>query len=281
MLNKKMQMRNYIFKISASILLMISVVFAYGQSDKKHIRKGNKAYDKEDYQKAEIDYLKAIQSDDPTHKGLFNWGDVLYKQKQYLNASSVFDSVSKLNLDEETMSKVYYNLGNSLLKLAKDSAEVAQQSLTASIGSYKNSLRINPEDYEAKYNLAYAQKLLQDQQQQQQQDQQNKDQNKDQKDQQDKEDQKDKQDQNKDQEDKKDQQDQQDKKDQQDKQDQNKDQDKKQADQQQQNQSKPKQISKEDAERMLQALMNDEKNTLNKLQKEKAKVKVSKSEKDW
>jgi len=273
-------MRNYIFKISATILLMISVVFAFGQSDKKYIRKGNKAYNKEDYQKAEIDYLKAIQSDDPTHKGLFNWGDVLYKQKQYFNASSVFDSVSKLDLDDETMSKIYYNLGNSLLKLAKDSAEIAQQALASSIGSYKNSLRINPEDYEAKYNLAYAQKLIQDQQQQQKQDQQNKDQ----KDQQDK---KDQQDQNKDQnkEDKKDQQDkqdQQDKKDQQDKQDQNKDQDKKPGEQQQQQgQPKPKQISKEDAERMLQALMNDEKNTLKKLQKAKAKVKVSKSEKDW
>jgi len=112
-----------------------------------------------------------------------------------------------------------------------------------SISSYKNSLLNSPKDLDTKYNLEYAKMMLKKQQQQQQQ---NKDQQK--------------------QEDKKDQQNQQ----QQKNQDQNKNQN-----------PDPKKISKEDAERMLEALKNDEKKTMQKVKKEKAKVQLIGVEKDW
>jgi tetratricopeptide (TPR) repeat protein len=117
-----------------------------------------------------------------------------------------------------------------------------------SILAYKNALLNNPSDLDTKYNLEYAKKMLEKQQQQQQnqnkQDQQKKEQQK-----------KDQQDQNKDQQD-------------QDKKNQPPDQNKK--------------ISKEDAERMLEALKNDEKKTMEKLKKEKAKIQQqSVIEKDW
>jgi len=114
-----------------------------------------------------------------------------------------------------------------------------------SILSYKNALMNNPKDLDTKYNLEYAKMMLKKQQQQQQQ--QNKDQQK-------KEDKKDKQD----------------KQDQQQNQDQKKNQNPEQ-----------KKISKEDAERMLEALKNDEKKTMQKVKKEKAKVQVVGVEKDW
>jgi tetratricopeptide (TPR) repeat protein len=116
-----------------------------------------------------------------------------------------------------------------------------------SILAYKNALLNNPSDLDTKYNLEYAKKMLEKQQQQQnqnKQDQQKKEQQK-----------KDQQDQNKDQQD-------------QDKKNQPPDQNKK--------------ISKEDAERMLEALKNDEKKTMEKLKKEKAKIQQqSVIEKDW
>lgn len=255
--------------IITSLLLIFITTFSWGQNEKKLIRKGNKSYEQGNYQEAEIDYIKAVQSEDPTHKGLFNLGDALFQQDNYLEATAVFDSVATLNLDEETMSKVYYNLGNSLLKLAEDSAEIGSKVLPASIESYKNSLRINPTDYDAKYNLAYAQKLLEQQQQQQQQ----QDQKQDEQNQDDKQDQQGQQkDENKEQED-------QDKEDQKDQQNDKRD---NKGDQKQQGQPQQKEISKEDAERMLEALKNDEKKTLEKLKKIKAKAaKKSKSEKDW
>jgi Ca-activated chloride channel homolog len=117
-----------------------------------------------------------------------------------------------------------------------------------SIKAYENSLLKNPSDKDTKYNLEYAKRMLKKQQQQ------NKD-NKDKKD-----------------EDKKDK----DKKDK-DKQNQNKDQN-----QSKNQQDQNKKISKEDAERMLEALKNDEKKTLSKLNKDKVRTHQQVViEKDW
>ena len=115
-----------------------------------------------------------------------------------------------------------------------------------SILAYKNALMSDPKDVDTKYNLEYAKMMLKKQQQHQNQN------NQDKKD---------------------------DKKDQQDKQDQNKDQNN------DKNQQKPpqdqKKISKEDAERMLEALKNDEKKTMQKVKKQQVKVQVTGTEKDW
>lgn len=241
----------------AAILILTLTPGLSAQSESKLIRQGNRSYEKGAYSEAEINYLKAIQSEDPSHKGLFNLGDALYQQDNYLEASSVFDSATLMNLEKPVKSQVYYNLGNALLKLAKDSAEMAQQALPASIESYKQSLRLNPDDHEAKYNLAYAQNLLKEQQQQQQQ-QQNQDQDKGQ--------------------------DQQEKQEQQDEQQEQQKKQQEAGKQEQEKNARPEErkISKQEAERMLQALKNDEKKILEKLQQLNARqAKGAKSEKDW
>jgi Ca-activated chloride channel homolog len=114
-----------------------------------------------------------------------------------------------------------------------------------SIEAYKQALRFNPSDEDTRYNLSYAMRKLQQQQQQQQ-----------------------KQDKNKD-----------DKKDKKDQQDQNQPQDQK--DQQDKQQQQKPQISKQDAERMLQALKNDEQKTIDKVKKQKAQPVQVQVEKDW
>jgi Mg-chelatase subunit ChlI len=242
------------------ILFMAMTLISWSQQENRLIRQGNRHYDDGKYKEAEINYLKSVQTGKASHKGFYNLGDAWYMQENYLQASAAFDTLRTFKMDDETRSKTYYNLGNSLLKASVDSAELAQQLLPASIDAYKQSLRLNPEDTDAKYNLAYAQKLLDKSQQQQQQ-------NQDNKDQQDKE-----QDQQQDQEQKQDQQ-------KQDQEQQNK-QDQEQAKQDQQQQQQ--QISKEDAERILEALKNDEKETLEKLQQAKIQsTRVVKTEKDW
>jgi tetratricopeptide (TPR) repeat protein len=123
-----------------------------------------------------------------------------------------------------------------------------QKKYQESIDAYKNSLKMKPEDKDTKYNLEYARKKIIQQQKQQQQNQQNQNQNQDKKD---------------------------DKKDKNDKNDKNKD---KQDQQQQQQQGK---VSKQDAERMLNALKNKEKQTQEKLDKVKEKNVNSNIEKDW
>ncbi len=235
------------------------------QQENRHIRQGNRYYDDGDYKKAEIEYIKSTEEARNPHKGVFNLGNSLYMQNNYQQATAAFDTLRTFRMSDEERSKTYYNLGNSLLKLAMDSAQLAGQALPSSVEAFKQSLRLNPGDQDAKYNLAYAQKMLRESQQQQQ-DQQQQDQQ-----------QQDQQQQDQQQQDQQ-QQDQQ----QQDQQQGEQEQELEQAQQERQSQGEPQQISKEDAERILEALKNDEQQTLEKLKQAKIRqTRVVKSEKDW
>jgi tetratricopeptide (TPR) repeat protein len=266
-------MKNKLHNIPV-IIIALTLIIAFGQqteaqNENKFIRRGNNAYADQDFKKAEIDYRKALEKNQNSAKGEFNLGTSLYQQKGYEESAKIYEKLAGTLQTPEARAGAYHNLGNSL---------VQSQQYQPAIEAYKNALRLNPNDLDTKYNLEYARRMLQQQQDQQE------DQNK-------------KDDQQKDQNKNNDQQKDQDKQDDQQKQDQQQQQDQKQKDQQQQNQqqqsqgdqqqqpdgqAQPKQISKEDAERMLQALKDNEKKTLEKLKLEKLKsAKRVKSEKDW
>jgi tetratricopeptide (TPR) repeat protein len=246
--------RSILKSFAFCVLILISVVLN-AQDDKKFIRKGNREYEKGKYSDSEISYRKAIDNNKQSPNAVFNVGDALYKQNKFEEAGKQFVENTNQSNDKIKKSAGLYNLGNSLLKANK---------FDESVAAYKNSLKLNPDNVEAKYNLAYAQDQLkkqQDQQkQQQQQDKNNKDKDKN------------KKDQNKDQKD-------QDKNNDQQK-DQNKqDQDK--QDQKQQQQSDKQQISKEDAQRLLNSLANDEKNVQEKVKLAKASKAKVRTVKNW
>jgi septal ring factor EnvC (AmiA/AmiB activator) len=244
-------------KLTLIVFLTLTLwpfILVYSQAENKLIRKGNHYYNDQSFKEAEIEYRKSLDKNEISVPGRYNLGTSLYKQKNHQEAILSFDSVLKTYPDEKIQSQSYYNLGNSLLKFSMDSAGERSDALQGSIEAYKQSLRLNPHDSDARYNLAYAQRLLQQQQQQQQnqnQDQQQQDQQQDQQ-----------------------QQDQQ----QQDQQQQ----DQQQQDQQQQDQQQQsRDISRQDAERMLEALKNDEKQTLEKLKKQQVRNQRATFEKDW
>lgn len=276
-------------KIATLILLMLACALSVSaQQERKFIREGNGLFNGQDFEKAEVEYRKAIDKKALSFEGGFNLGDALYKQKKYEEALQQFSSMAKEEKDKERLGELYHNIGNTLLAMEKTEE---------SIEAYKESLRNRPGSAETKYNLEYA-RNKQQQQQDQDKDNQDKQDNKDNQDQKDQQN-KDNQDQNKDQnQDQKDQDQKDQNKDQQDKdqqnkdrQDQNKDQNQdnkdnqdKQDQQQQQPQEQQGKISKEDAARLLEALQNDEKNVQEKVQKQKAqeqKAKKMKIEKDW
>lgn len=250
-------------KIIISLFVVFITLAVQAQSERKLVRSGNSEYEDGNFTEAEVQYRKALDQNPNYFNGKFNLGDAMYEQENYEESGKLFNELTEANLTDEQKAGAYYNLGNTFLKAQK---------YQESIDAFKKSLRLNPDDYDAKYNLEYARKMMSDQQQQNQ-DQDKKDQDKEQ----DKKDDQNK-DQNKDQ-DQKDQDKEQDKQDQ--KNDQNKN-DKSDQKKDQKQQPQPQQISKQDAQRMLDALKNDEKATLQKLQKEKAKaVKGGKSEIDW
>ena len=252
------------------IVLMIGIIIfslaVYGQNERKFVRSGNKLFmeavrdtsriDTTKFSNAETEYRKALNKKPTDIKWNFNLADAMYKQMRFDEAAERFNElVEKMETPEEK-ARALHNIGNS---------QLMQQKLDESIESYKKALRNNPNDLDTKYNLAYAQMMKNKQQQQQNQDQ-NKDQNKDQENQDQNKDQqndqnKDNQDQNKDQ------------------QDQNQNQNK---DQQQKQQPQQNKISKENAEQLLQALQNDERDIQDKVKKEKAaQAKKVRVEKEW
>ncbi len=228
-------------KSNIVLMLFLAVAFAANaQSERKIIREGNKLYQQKNYPDAEVNYRKALQKKQDSKYAEYNLGNALYKQEKYEDAEKQFSGIANdKNFDKREKSGAYHNLGNSFLK---------QKKYEESVSAYKNALKQNPKDEETRYNLAYAQaKLLKEKQQQQQK-------NKDQKQGKDKDQKKDDQQKQGDNKDKKDQ-------------------------QQKQAKPKPQKISKEDAEKILKALNNDEK----EIQKKKIKVDAKRMdiEKNW
>ncbi len=237
---------NRVWLILTAVLLLLPLS-AYSQGEKKFIRQGNREYEKSKYDESEVSYRRAIDKNDESSDAVFNAGDALYKQKKFEDAGKQFAENHDMNDDGKKKSASLYNLGNSLLMSDK---------VKESIDAYKRSLRLNPDNLEAKYNLAYAQDLLREQQQQQQQqDQQNQDQDKNQ-------------------------QSRQDKKDNQDSKN-SENQQQQPQDQQQEQQQQQQGISKEDAERVLNALANDEKNVQEKVKLAKALKAKTRTVKNW
>ncbi len=225
-------MRNKFF---ITLLLFLFSICVFAQNEKPLVRKGNSDYKKGNFSDAELNYRKSLEKNKNSAEGSFNLGDALYKQKKYDEAAGAFHNLSNTKLDDNVKSNTYYNLGNSYLQNDK---------YEESINAYKQALRLNSKDDDARYNLSYALQKLKQQQQQKQ----------------------DKKEDKKKQDDKKEQQQNQQK------------QDEKQKEQQKQQQQQQK-ISKEDAERMLEALKNDEKNLQKKLvKKEGARISI---EKQW
>lgn len=236
------------------ILLLFASFCANANAQAKEIREGNRHFRKGFYSEAIKDYKNSLDKK-YNDKAQFNLGDAYYNLKNYEEATRSFQSVADRNVPQNMEANAYYNLGNSLME---------QQKYAEAFDAYKKSLKKDPNDEDARYNLEYARQKMIMQQQQQQQQQQNQQQNQD----------------NKNQEDKQDKQNQQQQQNQENKQEQEQNQDDQQ--QQQQQQQQEQQMSKEDAERMLQALENQEKETMDKMNEAKAaKMQKRKIQKDW
>ena len=222
--------------------LMFVSVAVYGQkTERDYLRSGNKLYKDSTFVKAEVDYRKALELEPKSTDAMYNLGNALLMQQKAKEAMEQFEAASRVEKDKAKLAQIYHNMG-VILQSSKQ--------LPQCIEAYKQALRNNPKDDETRYNLALAQKQLQDQQQ-------NQDQNQDQ--------------------DKQDQQKEQDKQ-----QDQQKDQQQNQDQQQQPSQPEKKdnEMSKENAEQLLNSVMQDEKDVQDKVKKQQV-LQGGRLEKDW
>lgn len=152
--------------IRKSIIGMITVMLCCAsvsaqKAERDNVREGNKLYEQEKYTEAEIAYRKSLEVNPRSTEGTFNLGNALYKQEKWQEASEQYQLIAgqaeRLTNTPEGMiqlAETFHNIGNILMK---------NKDYPNSIEAYKQSLRLNPTDDETRYNLALAQKLLQDQ----------------------------------------------------------------------------------------------------------------------
>ena len=230
------------------LLLAAASLSLEAQTDRREVRSGNRKFKKEAYKEAEIDYRKAVVKDSLSVAANYNLGSSLYRQQDWDGALKALDQVKDIAPLGPDAAKWHFNRGDVALQ-KKDYA--------SAVKAFRDALLLTPDDLEAKENYIYAKLMLQNQQnggggnnqdQQDQQDQQNQQNQQDQQN----------QDQNQ----------------------QDQDQQDQQQDQDQQNQDQK--ISPQQAQQMLQAIQAKEKETQDKVKKEKADLlKARQKEKNW
>lgn len=223
----------------AALFLLIFSMTAMAQTDRDYIRRGNRLMRDSVYDKAQVEYQKAIEKDNTNPISHFNLGNALLYQNKAEDAMKEYETAARLEKDKTRLAQIYHNMG-VVLQSAKQ--------FDKAVACYRNSLRNDPTNDETRYN--YALSLFQLKKNQGGQD--NQDQQKDDKGQ-----------------DEKKEQEQQQQKQEQDKKD------------EQQQQPQPEQMSRENAEQMLNAAMQDEKATQEKIQKAQQKRQQKQLQKQW
>ena len=265
----------HLLVFSISLFMLFSAAMAQNSTVRKETRQGNREYKAQRYDRAEVNYRRALHHDSTAYRAQYNLGNTLYRQKKYDEAVQHYNrAMQQPDLDAKQRSQILHNRGNSYLKagLQKENRAEGLQQFQQAVNDYQEALKLTPKNDDTRYNLSYAKKLLQQAQQQQQQQGGGQNQN----------DKKDNKDKNKDQGDKG--QNQQQNQDQQNQQQQNQQQNQEQKQQQQKQQKKQQkqqQQKKQDAERLLEAVKNNEKNTMKENAKKLESGTPRNIEKDW
>lgn len=244
-------------------LLMLCSLPAIAQVDRHEVRSGNRQFRKDNFKEAEISYRKAVLKDSLSVAGEYNLASTLYRLEDYENAGKALETIKDVASVSPSSTQYYYNLGDVALQ---------KKDYGAAMEAFKQALLRDQSDMDAKENYIYAKLMKQNEDQnggggdgQNDQNQDQNDQNQDQNNDQNQNGQND-QDKNQDQ-------------------NQNGDQPKDQnQDQQPQQQPQPQEqkISPQQAQQMLQAIQAKEKETQDKVKKEKAELLQSKQkEKNW
>ena len=136
------------------ILALVSAVTVSAQTDRKEVRAGNRAFRKGDFRKSEIDYRKAVLKDSLSVAAQYNLASSLYRQDDYEGAQKALSSIAETLSGIEaagTKADFYFNQGDVAL---------AQKDYASAVKSFRQSLLLRPDDMDAKENYIYAKEML-------------------------------------------------------------------------------------------------------------------------
>ena len=156
----------------ASCLLLFSLA-AMSQTDRDYVRRGNRYMRDSIYDKAQVEYQKAIERDNTNPISHYNLGNALLYQNKAEDAMKEYETAARLEKDKKRLSQIYHNMG-VVLQAAKQ--------FDKAVACYRNSLRNDPTNNETRYNYALSlYQLKKNKDNQDNQDQQKDDQGKDEK----------------------------------------------------------------------------------------------------
>lgn len=137
-----------------SILLVIffNIAWSWPGSVSSKNNHANKLYKEGELDEALSKWRSAEVEDPDNDKLHYNIGNGLHEQKKYEDAFNEYGK-SLNSKDSELQQKAYYNIGNTHYRMGK---------LQDAIEDYKKCLAINPNDEDAKYNIEFIKKKLED-----------------------------------------------------------------------------------------------------------------------
>ena len=229
--------RKIYFYVAIIYIILLFITFTCltdvsAQADRQSIRSGNKLYRMQEYSKAEAEYRKAVAVTPDNPQALYNLGCALMMQQKDSAAVEEYQKAARVEKNAMRKAKIFHNIG-VICQNRKMFAEA--------ISAYKESLRINPDDNETRYNLALCKRQQKNSQNKPQQNNKDDKQNKNNKEKQ----------------------------------------QKQKTQQKQDTQQKQEQMSKDNAEQLLNAAMQAEKETKKRMQNESHHSRSRKLEKNW
>jgi Ca-activated chloride channel homolog len=117
------------------------------QSTDQIIQKGNELYKQKKYDQAEAAYKQALDKEQGNATATFNRANALYRQAKPDEAIKLLDELVMNTNEPALKARAYYNKGAILS---------GQKKTEESIEAYKNALRQNPDDKDARENLQKA-----------------------------------------------------------------------------------------------------------------------------
>lgn len=159
---------------TALMLFTAGVAMAQYYPERRLVREGNKQFERLNYRNALNRYNEALEHDTTKYESLYNRANA-YLQNMLANpadttlkgevANTLFEQIAADELlTKERRAEVLRNLGEGLF---------LQQNYEAALNSFRESLKLNPADREVKHNYILTKRIVDQKRQQQQQNQQN------------------------------------------------------------------------------------------------------------
>ncbi len=147
-------MKSFRYILVVSMLLSVALT-ASAQVDRHDVRAGNRKFRKDNWKEADISYRKALVKDSTSVAANYNLANTLYRQENYEEAEKLMKKIGDNASASANAADYWYNTGD---------IAIAKKDWQGAVNAFKEALLKNPSDMDAKENYIYAKKMLENQQ---------------------------------------------------------------------------------------------------------------------